>query len=70
MFIYIKKIFLEKYNIRNLVNLFIINELKNLNIKNELKTKVYNFKFSLHMILFFPLFYNILFFSNIFFLNV
>ena len=70
MFIYIKKIYLEKYNIRNSVNLFIINELKNLNIKNELKTKVYNFKFSLHMILFFPLFYNILFFSNIFFLNV
>ena len=67
MFIYIKKIYLEKYNIRNSVNLFIINELKNLNIKNELKTKVYNFKFSLHMILFFPLFYNILFFSNIFF---
>ena len=67
MFIYIKKIYLEKYNIRNSVNLFIINELKNLNIKNELKIKVYNFKFSLHMILFFPLFYNILFFSNIFF---
>lgn len=67
MFIYIKKIYLEKYNIRNSVNLFIINELKNLNIKNELKIKVYNFNFSLHMILFFPLFYNILFFSNIFF---
>ena len=67
MFIYIKKIHSEKYNIRNSVNLFIINELKNLNIKNELKIKVYNFKFSLHMILFFPLFYNILFFSNIFF---
>ena len=67
MFIYKKKIYLEKYNIRNSVNLFIINELKNLNIKNELKIKVYNFKFSLHMILFFPLFYNILFFSNIFF---